>query len=60
MATGVDVGCVTDVSGFFIVSVTSPRDGECKNLRNVGNMAYSYKKDPHEIYVPRNSIERLD
>lgn len=60
MATGRDVGCVTEVEDLFIVSVTKPQDGECKDLQNVDSTLYSCKTDPHEIHVPRNSIKILD
>jgi len=60
VATGKDVGCVTEVEDFFIVSVTKPQDGECKDLQNVGNTIYSCRTDPREIHVPRNSIKILD
>lgn len=60
MTTGIDVGCVTEVEDFFIVSVTKPQDGECKYIQNVGNTLYSCKTDPREIHVPRNSIKIPD
>jgi hypothetical protein len=59
VATGRDVGRVTEVENFFTVSVTKPQDGECKYIQNVGNTLYC-KTDPHEINVPRNFIKILD